>query len=276
MKKEPLRCIEPINLTGAVILDTETTGLGSIAEVIEISIINAETGAVLIDTLIKPVFSCSGGAFAVHGITEAMLASAPEWPAVHDQVTAILTSRTVIIYNSAYDLRILRQTAMHHGLEPIAPLKSICAMLWYAEYFGDWDNYRQSYAWQKLIYAADAEQVQDHGAHRAMADCMTTRDVIMSVNSKLPDINAALNLALKRKQRRHDVLAAREQTLHKNTVIVSRERIKNTRLPAGFYTRTRIIKKKLEGQQWQIVGQTTQQGAPLYDIFLPGHPLTMP
>ncbi|WP_212648313.1 3'-5' exonuclease [Deinococcus hopiensis] len=57
-----------------VVLDTETTGLEG--HVVEIAVVTLR-GEMLLDTLIKNIESIEPDAQRVHGITEAMLATAP-------------------------------------------------------------------------------------------------------------------------------------------------------------------------------------------------------
>ena len=66
----------------ALILDTETTGLGDDAEVVELAVIDC-AGAVLLDTLVRPSGPVPAEAAAIHGITDAMLADAPTWSEIH-------------------------------------------------------------------------------------------------------------------------------------------------------------------------------------------------
>lgn len=53
-----------------VYLDTETTGLGSTDEIIEISIID-DDGSTLLETLVKPSQPIPADSTRVHGITDA-------------------------------------------------------------------------------------------------------------------------------------------------------------------------------------------------------------
>jgi hypothetical protein len=99
-------------------------------------------------------------------------------------------------------------------------------------------------------------------------DCQTTLAVVRSVNSKLTTFNAARSRVIAAKEKRSERNSLRHKILHENTILVSRERMKNTRLPRGYYTRTQILREHREGDLWQIVGQTSQRGEPLYDIFL--------
>jgi DNA polymerase III subunit epsilon len=167
-------------LSDCHILDTETTGLDNTAEVVEISIID-HAGNVVFDTLVKPKKPIPAAAAAIHGITNEMVAAAPTWPEIHDQVCQLLTSKPVAIYNADYDLRILRQTAALHDLAMV-DIDSRCVMLAYAEFWGDWNEYRGSYRWQKLTEAAKQQAVVIQGqAHRALADVRMTLGVMQGM-----------------------------------------------------------------------------------------------
>lgn len=66
----------------ALILDTETTGLGDdaeVAEVVELAVIDC-AGAVLLDTLVRPSGRVPAEAAAIYGITDAMLADLARAP----------------------------------------------------------------------------------------------------------------------------------------------------------------------------------------------------
>ena len=81
-----------------IFLDTETTGVRSTAEIIEISLID-HTGEVLLDSLVRPRVPIPAAATQVHGIHDAMVATAPTWPELWPQVQALLAERTVGIYS---------------------------------------------------------------------------------------------------------------------------------------------------------------------------------
>lgn len=84
-----------------VILDTETTGLDSDAEVIELSIIDMDEN-ILFNSLIKPLNTVSAEASAIHGITDDMLAGAPAWPTVWQKIKSVLRCKTLLIYNDQF------------------------------------------------------------------------------------------------------------------------------------------------------------------------------
>jgi len=162
------------------VLDTETTGLGDDAEIIEIGIING-SGETVMNTLLKPTISIPADATAIHSLTDDDLQNAPVFADVVEELEGIIQGNILLMYNAEYDLRLLRQSArkakIRLNLEPAAIR---CVMLEYAEYFGDWDNKHQSWKWQKLSNAirhTGYEPAQGMLPHRAIADCVATLHV---------------------------------------------------------------------------------------------------
>lgn len=167
-----------------LILDTETTGLGKDAEIIEISIIDC-TGKILLDTLVKPLKAIPAEATAIHGITNDMVANAPTWKDIHHQFVALSNDHTLLIYNASFDSRLIFQTAAANNCQ-FSGKKYIfdaeCVMKTYAEYFGQWDQKRNKFKWQRLSNAAEQQDVVIDGTpHRALADCKTTLGVIRAM-----------------------------------------------------------------------------------------------
>lgn len=142
----------------ALILDTETTGLAG--RIVEISIIRAIDGIVLLNTLINPECPIPASATAIHGITDEMVESAPVFDTVYYQIKRLVEGAgRVVIYNAEFDKdRLWSDT--HRCELPLLEFKSECAMLWYAAWYGDWSNYHKSFRWQRLS-----------GGHRALGDC---------------------------------------------------------------------------------------------------------
>ena len=158
-------------------LDTETTGLDNQAEVIEVAILD-HTGKPLLDTLVKPTRPIPRAATDVHGITNEDVAQAPTFPAIYERVAFLMTVRRTVIYNAEYDLRLLRQSARQWGVRPIH-LEAHCAMLLYAEHYGEWDDRRNSFRWQRLMNAARQCGLDiPMNLHRASADAELTRQLV--------------------------------------------------------------------------------------------------
>jgi DNA polymerase-3 subunit epsilon len=168
--------------SNCLILDTETTGLGKEAEIIEICIIDC-TGKVLLNTLVKPRNPIPAEATAIHGITNEMVAAAPTWRDIHWQFMALTHTKTLVIYNIDFDVRLILQTAAINNCGFSSyELNAECAMHNYAEYYGQWDEKRNKFKWQKLVNAAEQQGVVIEGtAHRAYSDCKTTLGVIRAM-----------------------------------------------------------------------------------------------
>lgn len=164
-----------------VILDTETTGLGDDDEIIQIAIID-HTGAVLMDTLVKPTGKrIPLEATQVHGITAEMVKDAPVWDAIAPDIWKRIAGNHLVIYNASFDLRLMRQSCRTIAMKTIftsvhAALPVSCAMLNYAQFFGEWNDYRQNYRWQSLSNAFYQQRldVPDLPAHSALGDCIRT------------------------------------------------------------------------------------------------------
>jgi DNA polymerase-3 subunit epsilon len=117
---------EQLSQNDWVILDTETTGLYD-AEIVEIAIIN-NLGAMLLDTLVKPSIPIPAEVAEIHGISDEKVADDPTFPEVYP-TDAALKEKRVLIYNSAFDIKILNYCCRLHNL-PILNLaeRSDCLM----------------------------------------------------------------------------------------------------------------------------------------------------
>ena len=152
-----------------VILDTETTGLGPQAEVVQIGVINGRGDILMDNVLVRPKGRIEPDAARIHHITEEMVANAPSFLEVLPRLQDIARNKLLVIYNAEYDLRLLAQSAQAHNTMPYLPYGGYdCAMLRYAEWVGEWNDYHGSFRWQKLT----------GGDHSALGDCAATLAVI--------------------------------------------------------------------------------------------------
>lgn len=149
-----------------VLLDTETTGLGAKDQIVELGILSVE-GTVLIDTLVKPTCTITPAAAAVSGISDLMLVDAPSWKTVWDQAQTHLKNKRILAYNAPFDMRMIRQSCMIHGLK-VPKLRPMCLM----ELVTEWLGFRP-----KLEYFAQGVQ-----SHRAVDDCRVMLDNIIRKN----------------------------------------------------------------------------------------------
>jgi DNA polymerase-3 subunit epsilon len=150
-----------------VILDTETTGLASTAEIIEVAIVD-HTGRTVFDTLVKPKGCIDPAAHKVHGITCCMCENAPDWPLVAKILNKVVSAKTVIIYNIEFDTRLIGQTCKLYNMRFKGWNDAACAMKWYSQWVGEWNYHYGNYRWQRLR----------GGDHTALGDCKATFNLI--------------------------------------------------------------------------------------------------
>jgi DNA polymerase-3 subunit epsilon len=159
-----------------LVLDTETTGLGYGAEICQIAIIDG-TGKVKLKALVRPVNPIPADATRIHGITNEHVADAFGWEIITQDVLRIIEGENVIIYNATFDRSMMHKSAEaaklpHVDWKDLA--KFYCAMLAYAEFWGEWSKYHQSYKWQTLSNACSQQQLPIKDAHTALGDCLAT------------------------------------------------------------------------------------------------------
>jgi len=158
-----------------VVLDTETTGLDS-PEVVSVAVVDSH-GKTLINELVRPAKPIEPGASRITGITNEAVKDRPEFPAIYERLKGAISGRIVVIYNVTYDLQVLRNTCRRYNLE-MPHIEPWCAMEWFAKVYGKWDSNHRNYTWQKLSTAAGYFAVEQHDAHNALGDCITTLRVI--------------------------------------------------------------------------------------------------
>jgi DNA polymerase-3 subunit epsilon len=162
---------------GPVFLDTETTGLDSWAEIVEICIVEKD-GSILLDTLVKPNRKIGADVIKIHGITNDMVANAPGWLDVWPRVQAALAGRYIGAYNADFDLRMIEQTNRTSGITwNSRDYRFFCIMKLYAQLSG-------TSRWQTLEAAGRQCGLVLPNAHRAQADTQLAREVFACIIGK--------------------------------------------------------------------------------------------
>jgi DNA polymerase-3 subunit epsilon len=123
--------------------------------------------------LVKPVNPIPEDAIKIHGITNEMVEDKFCFDKIYSQLNELLIGKKVIIYNANYDIRMINQSKNHFAeLENHHLIHDYeCAMEKYAIYYGDWNEYRHSYRWQKL----------PGGDHTALGDCKATLKLLQKM-----------------------------------------------------------------------------------------------
>jgi DNA polymerase III epsilon subunit-like protein len=144
-------------------INTETSDLDGI--VVEIAVIDAATGQVLLDTLVNPDgVPVEPGARAVHGISDEELAGAPRWADVVPEFLAAVDGRRILAYNSVFDHSRVRATHAHAGL-PMGQLPP----------FSRWDCLMEA----QSVWLRIGRWLRLGAGHRARGDAEAARQVLL-------------------------------------------------------------------------------------------------
>ena len=106
--------IQPNN--DVLFLDTETTGFFGDSEIVELCVCDSQ-GNTLIDQMFKPSVKMDPAASEISGITDEMLADKPSFSQFADQITQMFEGKTLVGWNTSFDLRLLKQTFKASGIE---------------------------------------------------------------------------------------------------------------------------------------------------------------
>jgi hypothetical protein len=145
----------------AVIVDTETTTL--YGRIVQIAVIDAATGATLLDTLVNPRAPIHPEAEAIHGISNAAVADAPTWDQVLPDFEAAVAGRQILAYNAEFDRTVIVGHTEDTGREP-GPWADNARWGCLMEARSDWEGMTR---WMRL-----------DGGHTALADCLAARAVL--------------------------------------------------------------------------------------------------
>lgn len=165
-----------------IILDTETSGLGPDAVVLEVSAVDL-CGNIVFDSLINPGDAeIDPEAAQTHGIGVDMLANAPLFTDVWVELRPLLNESELVIFNSQFDIRLLRQTAARYGFD-MPHIVSHCLMKQFAQFYGEIRPAAKpeiQYLPKKLDQACEHFNIPV-GGHRALADAEAARQVLLAM-----------------------------------------------------------------------------------------------
>ena len=165
-----------ITMDNVVVLDTETTGLDSDDQIIEIGVTDIK-GNVLLEQRVRPSVPVNPEARNVHGICGVELEHEPCFLEIEPLLKQLLKGKTVVIFNAEFDIRLIKQTANAFGCDNawIAALETECAMFLAADILGSTNRYG-------TISLADSMYCLGvrfrHQAHSAVGDAIATAEVI--------------------------------------------------------------------------------------------------
>lgn len=164
--------LEDMKVDNCYWLDTETTGLSSCDEIIELSICTHDK-RVVFDSIISSKVSCSAKARAIHSITDEQIANGLSIESAKATLTELLEGKTLISFNVDFDCRMLLQTF------EITAKKRFCVMRW-SQSVLDYER------WPRLENVCERLNIKQPEAHRSLVDTITTIDVF----NKLVDLTS--------------------------------------------------------------------------------------
>ncbi|BEI26356.1 3'-5' exonuclease [Vibrio fluvialis] len=164
--------LEEMKANNCFWLDTETTGLSSSDEIIELSICTHDK-RVVFDSVLRSKVNCSAQARAVHGITDEQIANGMPIESAKASLIELLEGKTIISFNVDFDCQMLFQTF------GITAKKRFCVMKW-SQSVLDYER------WPRLEKVCERLNIKQPEAHRSLADTITTIDVF----NKLVDLTS--------------------------------------------------------------------------------------
>jgi DNA polymerase-3 subunit epsilon len=108
-----------------IVVDTETTGLDPadghrIVEIGCIELLNHVPTGRDFHRYVNPERAMDADAFAVHGITDEMLADKPRFAEIAEELLAFIGDGRLVIHNAEFDLRFLNHELKRIGRPPLA------------------------------------------------------------------------------------------------------------------------------------------------------------
>ena len=154
--------------------DVETTGLSREEdEILQLSIVDG-TGKTVFNEYIKPTRHESwDGAEAIHGISPSDVADKPTIEEYRDTLNDIFKDVQLLVgYNNIYfDNAFLKEI----GIQIPEDAKMYDVMLKFAPIYGEWNEMRQDYKWQKLAKCAEYYGFHGDGQfHDSLEDVRAT------------------------------------------------------------------------------------------------------
>jgi len=156
-----------------VYLDTETTGLESNDEIIEIAIVNS-SGEVIFESFVRPQKPIPAAATAINNITNTMVSNSPSWGEIWPTIRNLLLDHPIGMYNAEFDIRMILQSLEINNIPNITKLNAFDIMKVYSDYMRSDRRFRLEQAGKNLGVVIPNSQ-------RAADDTLLTRAIFHSI-----------------------------------------------------------------------------------------------
>jgi DNA polymerase III subunit epsilon len=189
------------------VVDTETTGASAsfCDRICEIGIVRVEGGRAVdrYETLINPMRPISPGASAITGITDAMVADAPEFSSAMPRILPLLRGAVLMGHNVAFDLSFLHaefRRCRRKLVEELMAPAALDTVRIARRRFGRGGN--------SLPVLARRLGIEPTRSHRALADAETTLAVFHTLMAPVGGFGILWTAALAQQGGAVDVVAA--------------------------------------------------------------------
>lgn len=179
---QPLSLDIPLSELPALILDLETTGLQATTDrVISLGAVCAYGSRMyrnhMLDDLVDPQIPIPPASTAIHGVTDDMIHGAQAWPEAHADLQRLARNRIIIGHCIPFDLTIMREECVRHGLPWEAPVfvdtMRLASLLNPA--LKDFE----------LETLAELYQIDIRGRHTALGDALVTAELYFRMLPRL-------------------------------------------------------------------------------------------
>ena len=169
-----------------IVFDTETTGteenLDEAVSIVVRSYASTSGAPVKYHSLLAPRFpekllerNAKGEcAYDIHGIHPTDLAGQPPFPVVHQALWEIMWEKNWVCWNTDFDVALLDNLSLRHGLPLIPRKRVVCAMRLLSPLASKWDAGRSAYRKATLAEMASVMGSAFPDAHDAAADVKMT------------------------------------------------------------------------------------------------------
>lgn len=156
-----------------VVVDTETTGLSAEQnEIIEIAAIKVKD-CIIVDqfsTLVKPHGTISSRITKITGITNEMVSDAPSFDEITADFLSFIEDMPIVGHNVSFDLKFINCSLQRIGFDFLSN-ETFDTLSLARKAFPEMENH-------KLQTLAEELSIDSGTAHRALADCHTTQQLL--------------------------------------------------------------------------------------------------
>lgn len=169
----------PLSALTFVVFDTETTGLDPGAdEIVQIGAVRAVNGRLVagetFDTLVDPGRPIPPASSRVHGVTDELVAGAPDVPTAVRRFHAFARDAVLVAHNAPFDLAFLRRREGELGIALDNPV--LDTVLLSAAVFGE----AETHALDAIAERLDV-RIEGAARHTAMGDAAATAAVLLKL-----------------------------------------------------------------------------------------------